>query len=181
MAKRTTDLPLLAQADNDDVLNIVDVSANTSKQVRASDVVPDSSITEGKIADGGVTPEKRSGGFAVGSLTISSTGNISKTGLGFKPRLVRVSYSETHDSRSQLSQGAMDENGNQYAHAIYLATGHHRAREYTDSVVANFSTPGATFTRYLNASFVSMDNDGFTLNVSTLTSGPYTVRFEAYA
>lgn len=81
MAKKITDLPSLANADSTDILPIVDVSANVTKQVTVEGLVagiPDDAITTGMLDDGSVTAAKlaNDAGFVeLGRTTLGTAGD----------------------------------------------------------------------------------------------------------
>ena len=56
--KKVTDLTALTSADSNDVLPIVDVSANTTKKVTVDGLIAAGSISTTKLADDAVTPAK---------------------------------------------------------------------------------------------------------------------------
>jgi hypothetical protein len=104
---------------------------------------------------------------AMGTLDISSTGNKSKTGLGFQPSVILFIWGQTTSGwLSCLGIGFMKST------AQYSAEG--------NSDNANFNNrahTGSMVGRGLNGSpiifefdYVSMDSDGFTVNVSDADS-----------
>ena len=133
------------------------------------------------LGQGVVTPEKRSGGFKIGIIpaaTMNSTGNKSITGVGFKPKLVRFTALIGGGSTVVASWGAMDENGNQYAFATAgIPSPVAMYRLGVDNFcILNLNTSGTTL---LGAKYISMDADGFTINVTN--AGSTNVAYEAYA
>lgn len=128
-----------------------------------------------------MTPEKLTGGFKIGvipSATLGSTGSKSITGVGFKPRLVKFySLVPASDTDMSYGNGAMDDSGSQFAVTI-SATGSYRGRNssQTSAYILKSAASGSWVN---NFSYVSMDSDGFTINVVTATSS-VPVAFEAY-
>lgn len=129
------------------------------------------------LDDGAVTPSKRGGGFKIGvipSATLNSTGNKSITGVGFKPKLVRFTVLESTGPYIGFSVGAMDGDGNQYSASTGSGTSQRRIS--SDDYAITRSNDTATT---LQAEYVSMDADGFTINVTT--AGGVDVAYEALA
>lgn len=133
-----------------------------------------------EVNNGAITPAKRTGGFKIGSFTSNgSTGNQAITGVGFTPKLVRFIWLVGNATSAHFSgQGAMDASGNQYA----TATGGNLSNLFryssTSACLAGF-TSVADATPELVATFVSMDADGFTFNITTATALSFA--YEAYA
>jgi len=159
---------------------------NGSALVAAS--VPGSAIVAGgigttQLANSSVTPAKRSGGFFIGTIpgaTFGSTGNKSITGVGFTPKLVRFTIAVTGSNISivGIGWGAMTTTSQYYV--AFGATG--ASATYgrigaTTGCIAWIST--STSTPSMVASYVSMDADGFTINVTTAASN-FDVSYEAY-
>lgn len=131
------------------------------------------------IRDGSITPVMRTGGFAIGQIsaaTMNSTGNKSVTGLGFKPKLVKFKVTPTASgSASNWGEGAMTATS-QY----YYATGSGGssfARNTSQTSCIGYVI-GSTSTPALLAQRVSLDADGFTINVTTAAS--VDVEYEAF-
>lgn len=152
----------------------------TDTRTMASAVLSSSSISTPKIADGAITPTKRTGGFATGvvaAAALGSIGNKSITGVGFTPKLVRFTVLPTGTGAVQFGVGAMTTTS-QYYSAVGADSGSGRTRlSGTDGVIA-WGTTGAT--PDMKASYVSMDADGFTINVSVAQSS-FAIAWEAYA
>lgn len=132
------------------------------------------------IADGAITAAKRSGGFAIGTIaaaTLNSTGNKSVTGLGFTPKLVRfflVSSASTVSSASGV--GGMTASA-QFCQG-WASDGASGARDgRTNSCIIGINASG---TVSLRCTYVSLDADGFTINVAA-ASPTWDVAYEAYA
>ena len=122
------------------------------------------------------------GGSGVSSKVVNwqmptSTGNKSVTGVGFKPDLVihfHAGYDfvtvSTRASHASFGLGVMDAAGNQWAtsalsmHAVVADT---QRGQQTDACMYAFDN---SFAVQKEASFVSMDADGFTINFTNTTS-----------
>lgn len=150
-------LPPMTSADGDDEAPIVDDSASSTKRFTLT-VLKEwlQSLTSW------VTPAMRTNYFKTGTIssaTLGSTGNKTITGLGFKPKIVRF-YGATS---TQKFSGAMFEDGSMSVAGVrYTAT--QAGYTGTDTVLAGFTSGGSMNQR---AVFVSMNNDGFTINVTT--------------
>ena len=112
------------------------------------------------------------GNYYMGYTEISSTGNQSVTGVGFKPKLVTMRASNTNT----LCIGSMD-GTNDYSTVQWFDSSNALAGIQTNSYAINLKDTGGTNTFVAN--FSSFDNDGFTLNVTTASVTAYIV-FEAY-
>ena len=145
-----------------------------------STALADSNVTTPKIADGAVTPEKRSGGFNVGVISaavLGTTGDKAITGVGFEPKLVRFTVLPTASTTAILvGQGAMTASSQYYYAGINSGT---FGRNSSTSACIAWISGGSSTPSFL-ASYVSMDADGFTINVSTANSA-FSVAYEAYA
>lgn len=129
----------------------------------------DASFNDGTgIADGAITPAKRSGGFYAGTIsgaTMSTTGNKAITGVGFTPKLVTFHYLASsgattasfggHGAMTATSQFTQCFGGNTSAAVRWSAT----TRCLSAFTSLSDSNPE------LQASYVSMNADGFTINV----------------
>lgn len=145
---------------------------------------PEFSVAASPHGSGAVLPAQRSGGFKVGSIagtTFGTTGNKQITGVGFKPKIVRFQGLPTAAGDNALmSTGKMDENGNQYVTAITIGSaGSAIKRNSSESACIGF-VPTTSSSFAMLASYVSMDDDGFTINVTTADSG-LKVGYEAVA
>lgn len=129
---------------------------------------------------GAVGPSKRSGGFKIGTIsgsTLGTTGNKNITGVGFTPKLVRFTVLGTSStSVAFASTGAMT-SSNQYYAATASSSGGYARVSSTSACIA-VVTAGST-TLNLSAAYVSMNADGFTINV-TAAFGTFDVAYEAY-
>lgn len=114
----------------------------------------------------------------VGTFASStSTGNQSVTGVGFRPRLVRLYYGIGSAAQFQFSFGSTTAN-NQIAWGAQsndLDSGGYSVVSTTSCLVY---TNGAG-TTIAQAVFVSMDSDGFTINWTTADSSSRTIGYEA--
>lgn len=134
-------------------------------------------ITTPKLASGSVTADKRSGGFYIGTINISSgTGNQSFTGVGFKPKLVKFTWSNQSTGTIAKAYGHMTDNGQYATSESYDASN----RAYQVSVTRCFITTNTVGTWSRTYEYVSMDSDGFTINKVTNTGTP-TLIVECYA
>ncbi len=118
---------------------------------------------------------------AVGEGTFSGTGTHAITGLGFQPGLILMGGTghNTHGGHGagsggadfQTGLGAADAHGNQFAiaaGAIWNASTTGRKGQTVDDACFVQVYPG-----FMKADLVSMDADGFTLNVSTYYGAQY--------
>lgn len=137
------------------------------------------SVTTAKIAASAVTPAKRAGGFAHGFITgatLNSTGNKSVTGVGFTPKMVHFVISSNatdtaagSDVRGYTLQGFMFADGTEFAHA-QSSDGGGGSRYSTNAACIILNTSASNNTPVLSAKYVSMDADGFTINVTVASS-----------
>lgn len=140
----------------------------------------DASFNDGTgIADAAITPAKRSGGFAKGTLVVSSTGAKSVTGLSFQPKFLRFYGTvTTSDVVAFTSTGSFDGTSLTCFTTAYSAANDGASRYYTDrmAIITLNASAAATFVRVDNVAFTS---DGFTYTVVTADSGG-TIEYEAY-
>lgn len=142
----------------------------------------DASFNDGTgFVAGAITPASRSGGFFIGSIsgaTLGSTGNKSVTGVGFTPKLVTFALKGGAAATDQAlhGYGAMDENGTQFVHFTADSSTGAVRRGSSDSACIAWTS---TTTTQLLAAYVSMDADGFTINVSSASS-TFAVAYVAY-
>lgn len=117
-----------------------------------------------------------SGGTQIvtGTFSISSTGSLSITGVGFQPGLVYIQALPADSTTTySIGFGYGDSSLNQIA--TYTNTS---AVANSQSVIIYVINTAAT--TLAQAALTSMDVDGFTLNVTTLSSGPYSFGYIAY-
>jgi hypothetical protein len=116
--------------------------------------------------------------YKVGTFTSSaSTGNQSVTGLGFKPRFVQFSLLVGGAGHTAYSaSGAMDSNGNQWATSAQSSDatdgGVHATVSITNGCIKIYPTS--------QASYVSMDSDGFTINWNDVAFGATPIGYIAF-
>jgi len=112
----------------------------------------------------------------IGWQMVTATGNQSVTGVGFRPNVVIHSYANSgfvtapssDDVNAGFGLGVMDANGDQWVSDIFSVdasgTSDTQRGQLTNSCVFAFDNAlGVT----KQASWVSMDTDGFTVNFST--------------
>lgn len=87
---KITDLPQLTVADAGDLIPIVDSSANITKKVPASGVVPDGAVTTTKIADEAVTAAKINFTTLESETNMTNGGGVSGTVKARKHRAMVV-------------------------------------------------------------------------------------------
>jgi hypothetical protein len=171
----------------DNVADVLGVSLNDDGTLKNDIVtttkIDDDAVTTSKVSDDAITPAKRSGGFKVGvtGWDVTTTGNKSVTGLDFQPRLVKFTIGRHSSADSFFSCGAMDEDGGQY----YVALDHDASANDggttsgSDACLAVVNLTGGTLD--LKGAFVSMNADGFTVNISNAAVGINNIFYEAYA
>lgn len=134
-----------------------------------------SAVTDRRVMAAITTPAAKSPKIGViPASTFNSTGNKSITGVGFKPSLVKFTLLYPLGTGiTSSATGFMDQSGNQY-HTYMTASS-----RGSGSNACFVSVSNGTTTATLLAKYVSMDSDGFTLNVST-NSVTVDVLYEAY-
>lgn len=142
----------------------------------------DANVTTAKLADASVTPAKRSGGFKVGTLSTSvfgSTGNKAITGVGFTPKklVIYVGYDVSAAGNARESYGVTD-GTTTYCRGSAVGTSTVARWFLTGTTIINVRTE--TNVTVLAATLVSIDADGFTINVNTADAS-YSGSYEAYA
>ncbi len=152
---------------------IADSNVTTAK-------IADSNVTTAKIADGAVTPEKRAGGYAVGTFSwTTGTGNLSVTGVGFIPKMVRFTLLQSNtNSTLRYGSGVMTTTG-QHSACASGGNGTNPYRTASSSTQCLIIATGAV--TITGASYVSMNADGFTINKDQDNGAAITVGYEAYA
>lgn len=115
---------------------------------------------------------------SIASSTFSSTGNKAITGLGFTPKLVRFTpmYSTTTGFVVQ-GYGSMTSTDQYSLYTTYVVSSS-AARYSTTSFCITVCSSG-TNTVVQQAAYVSMDADGFTINVTT-AGAVFNIQYEAY-
>lgn len=128
-----------------------------------------------------VTSKQRQGGFYIGTIsgaTLGTTGNKAITGVGFTPKMVRFSSLPTSSTgATNTALGAMTASS-QYVVLNATDTSTGRGRYSSTSYCIGLVGPGSS-TPFLLASYVSMDADGFTINVATASSA-FDIAYECY-
>lgn len=107
-----------------------------------------------------------------------STGNYSVTGLGFKPKCVMffVSKNPGQSAAFRLCQGVMDHYGNQWS-VTWATDGSTQSDSKRDMAIYTLNASGVL---QVAASYVSMDDDGFTLNFTNVNAN-YDIHWKATA
>ena len=132
--------------------------------------------------DDSITPAKRTGGYKIGTIagtTVNTTGNKAITGIGFKPKLVRLGIMEaTQSGFPAFTDGGFTADA-QYCRgwAADPGAGQWYRWSSTSYCIQRYSAIGGT--PLLQIARVSMDNDGFTINVSNASN--IALFYEAYA
>ena len=139
---------------------------------------------------GGIGATQRSGGMRTGvipSATLNTTGNKSITGLGFRPKTVEfiAMYPDGVGSSNNvpIANGAMDESGSQWTTCGSVRNGNGGSTRSTTShclVVYTIAAGGGSDNINLRLNYVSMDDDGFTINCNNSTNA-MPVAYKAYA
>lgn len=116
----------------------------------------------------------------IAGSTLNTTGNKSITGVGFKPKMVKFRLL----NQNSVGAGANGCEGVMTASAqnVYLwAAGSTYNNTYasTTSCMGWITASASTSTPSALAKYVSMDNDGFTINVTTASGLDFA--YEAYA
>lgn len=142
----------------------------------------DGAVTTAKLDDAAVTPAKRTGGYKVGVIsgsTFSTTGNKSITGVGFTPKLVRftlLALTATNIVRNSVGVMTPSES---FTTATANSTSSIATRSWSGGNVAFAWLPSNSTSPTMSFSYVSMDADGFTINVNN-ADGSFAVAYEAY-
>lgn len=135
---------------------------------------------------GSITPAMRAGGFATGNIdlvTLGTAGAFSITGLGFKPKMVRFFLRGANVTTQNVQgQGVMDENGNQSATASSTRSSDGLSIAVAATNRCFIRNSASSTTLSLEAEYVSMDADGFTVNiVAASAAGTSGITWEAYS
>ena len=189
MAKDITQLPSLTVPANDDELLISDTSTASDKRITRSDflkgaALPADTVTTTAIADGSVTPAKRSGGFKIVTIppaTLGTTGTKTVSGVGFTPK-----YIEVHTSYDASAAGAIREctgysDGTITTVRGFATSGSSQARWSSTTSIMNIRNEANT--SLLVAGTPTFNSDGFTFNLTATDANPsaYSATVIAYA
>ncbi len=131
------------------------------------------------LNDASVTPAKRTGGFYIGEITgatLGSTGNKAVTGVGFTPKMVRFTLRTPSAGTTSAINGTGGMTPTFQFFTINFSSA--TASRRTGSTTACIGWTDDTTTQ-LSCSYVSMDADGFTINVATASS-IFPVVYEAH-
>lgn len=147
--------------------------------IKDSKLATNNSVVTSNITDGAVTPAKRTGGFYAGTFTISATGNKAITGVGFTPKFVMFDWVATASSSADNNTSGWMTATAQFAKwSSSNSAGNSSARNaYTNLCLATGASASSTANE--TAAYVSMDADGFTINVTAQNGGTWA--FVAYA
>lgn len=138
----------------------------------------DNSVGTDQIQDAAVTPEKRSGGFYIGTIpgaTMGSTGNKTITGVGFEPKLIRFTVMPSSNATGRTGYGVATADS-QRAVSSYVDASNRHTAQTSASCFMLVESNGSWSNR---ANLVSMNSDGFVIDV--VATGSIPVYFEAYA
>lgn len=139
-----------------------------------------------QYGDATVTPVKRSGGFAVGTIaTGTSTGNISETGLGFQPKAVEFyfAWESGTTSTKTFMNGVAESSTSRFALCSSHRDGAGEDSDFdaTKCIKVLTIAAGGSSSVAFAADFVSNDADGFTINITSAPASDQTVGYIAYA
>ena len=114
--------------------------------------------------------------FKVGTISspVSMTGNQSYTGIGFQPQMVEFTLLRTDTGVNINANGCMDHAGNQWT----VSSDTNYTKHSTSYCFWWINSGGG---KVLQASFVSMDSDGFTLNWTNADTVAHTIGYKAFA
>lgn len=105
----------------------------------------------------------------ISSSTMNSTGNKAITGVGFTPKMVQfMALPSASGSNATFAFGQMTASA-QTTSSMTIDTSNNKGRYSSSSNCISYATPGSASATIL-ATYVSMDSDGFTINVSTAAS-----------
>lgn len=165
--------------------DIIIIRPTTQWADNLHDVLAESHNDDGSLKNGIVTADKidfATFGVKIGTIpgaTFGTTGYKAITGLGFKPRMVRFFLMHAAaSSTARTLQGVATGPASQRATYTLVDTttsGNFTTNSAEDLCIAwreNKTTDG------MKASFVSMDNDGFTINV-LVANGNIPIGYEA--
>lgn len=135
----------------------------------------DASFNDGSgIANGAITPAKRSGGFFMGSTVISASGSKSITGVGFQPKgvmfMVSTEASPASGANSGFGVGFAVSASSMATVTETTRNGNGGASETNTSAaytVSTISAGGGSKSVNIEGVLTSFDADGFTINTTT--------------
>lgn len=143
---------------------------------------PSYSTAASPLGVGKIGPARRSDGYRAGVIpkaTLGTTGNKVISGLGFKPKMVRFTLLTSTDTTSSITGfGVMDDAGTQFTQLNYVSASGSVQRKASGTGNC-IGWTNQTTSQFL-ASYVSMNPDGFTINVD-IASSAFDVGYEAYA
>lgn len=144
-------------------------------------------VNTAAIQNGAVTPAKQGVHIIQNDLGISTTGNLTVSGLAFKPSLVIFlpywSVSAGTATNAALGIGYADASGNAFSSWATTRNGNGGVTGSTSAdcfVIQSIASGGASANTELLATFTSMNNDGFTINVGTFGGSPRGCRYIAF-
>lgn len=114
--------------------------------------------------------------------TFSSTGNKVITGIGFKPTLVKFTNLISLAGAGESGSGAMQSDGTQFAvgGSAWGGAGANQNTMSSKSYCIIRQKWQTSTTPFMRAKFISMDDDGFTINVD-IANNEIEVAYEAFA
>lgn len=171
----------LVSHDEDGTLKdgAVDAAGVLASDVVTTSKILDSNVTTAKLADASVTPAKRSGGFAIGTFTKTTTGSVSVTGLSFQPKFIKLSLMISATTGSFFTAEGAADGTSQYSYGAAGTTAPGMSRWSVTTSCMNVRNVSGT--SIVVATFTSFNSDGFTLNFTTADAAAGTFAYEAYA
>lgn len=125
-----------------------------------------------------VTPAMRTGGFYVGTLSVTTTGNKVITGVGFQPKMVMFFLSTEATPSSSANAGisiGIATAAATRANIKATTRSSNGGSAYTETTKAfgirTISAGGGSDSVNVDGDLVSFDSDGMTINVSTAVTG----------
>lgn len=152
-----------------DVIGTTDTQTITNKTINADN----NTITN-------IGPSERTGGYYIGTIsaaTFSTTGNKAITGVGFQPKLVKFQLLPSNSSSIGYSGGGSMTASSQFSWVHTYASGSASRYSSKTSCITHVNSGASTVAN--QASYVSMDSDGFTINVGTAAT-VFEVAYECY-
>lgn len=149
--------------------NLDNANIKSGAAIATSKLADDAGITTAKIADGAVTPAKLGTHIKGGTISITATGSLATTGLGFQPVAVQFfQVGIVSGTTAGAAYGYMDA-GTQWAQAVLSneGTGDTSNVSSTSNCIL---TVAANSAADIAATRTSLDADGFTINVASKTN-----------